>query len=534
MTYSVIDLFAGAGGLSLGFLETQRFEIKLAAENNTNAQLTYRRNHPNVELMNDVRKIDYNYVRQKYGNIDIVIGGPPCQGFSNANRQKNHAISANNSLVKEYVRAVTNLQPKVFVMENVSMLSSDVHRFFYSESDRNLIENLGISVKRESLELLPKGIQLKRIKDIIEDKNRANSYRWSSEAYLTLNILYKVKNDSDKIRKRLEKDNGKIEKYCKAILDSGDSKDQIRHWDFLMAEKIIDYLSGNNDSADSLNDVLKRPILVQRMLAKFEELKVNNIVAELKDYHFDDGVYVNLQSYSVLDYIQAVLSAEPNNYEMLPAVLNAAEYGAPQKRMRFILLGVKKEYSELLDVPKAKFTPDKFRTVRDAIEDLENIVPETNIAEKPVYINFKYNKNRKLAQLRDSELLYNHIATASRDVAKKRFEVLKPGQNFHDLSADLKNTYTDASRTQNTIYMRLNYDEPSGTVVNVRKSMWIHPVKNRALSIREAARLQTFPDSFIFEGTKDSQYQQVGNAVPPILAKSIAEKVLEILEGSDQ
>lgn len=87
-----------------------------------------------------------------------------------------------------------------------------------------------------------------------------------------------------------------------------------------------------------------------------------------------------------------------------------------------------------------------------------------------------------------------------------------------------------AARTQNTIYLRLNYDEPSGTVVNVRKSMWIHPTQDRAISVREAARLQTFPDSFVFCGSKDKQYQQVGNAVPPIMAKSIAEKLAQILE----
>ena len=69
----------------------------------------------------------------------------------------------------------------------------------------------------------------------------------------------------------------------------------------------------------------------------------------------------------------------------------------------------------------------------------------------------------------------------------------------------------------------------SNAVVNVRKSMWIHPTQNRAISVREAARLQTFPDSFVFCGTKDSQYQQVGNAVPPIMAKSIAKKLAQIL-----
>ena len=133
-------------------------------------------------------------------------------------------------------------------------------------------------------------------------------------------------------------------------------------------------------------------------------------------------------------------------------------------------------------------------------------------------------------QLRNSETLRNHIITKTTETAMERFKALQQGQNFHALNDSLKsNTYTDVSRTQNTIYLRLNYDEPSGTVVNVRKSMWVHPTKDRAISVREAARLQTFPDSFVFCGTKDKQYQQVGNAVPPIMAKAIAKKIANVL-----
>jgi DNA (cytosine-5)-methyltransferase 1 len=106
--YSIVDLFAGAGGLSYGFLQTGRFYIKAAFENNLNAQKTYKRNHGNAEVYNDVSDALSDEIKAKLGKVDVVIGGPPCQGFSNANRQKNHAISLNNSLVKKFVQTVSS------------------------------------------------------------------------------------------------------------------------------------------------------------------------------------------------------------------------------------------------------------------------------------------------------------------------------------------------------------------------------------------------------------------------------------------
>ena len=98
-----IDLFAGAGGLSLGFKMTGQFELVAAAEINANAKATYKKNlvgnNDGFTFIDNVVGYDFAQLSEKVGGIDIVIGGPPCQGFSNANRQKNHLISMNNGLV---------------------------------------------------------------------------------------------------------------------------------------------------------------------------------------------------------------------------------------------------------------------------------------------------------------------------------------------------------------------------------------------------------------------------------------------------
>ena len=155
-TYNIIDLFSGAGGLSLGFKQTEQVNIVAAAENNPNARKTYKRNFKaGKRLYPDVRNIDYHELKEAVGQVDIVIGGPPCQGFSNANRQHSTIISMNNRLVKEYVRAVCELQPTAFVMENVAMLKSQVHRFFLEETDMNDSKILSLPLRDDDIEILP-------------------------------------------------------------------------------------------------------------------------------------------------------------------------------------------------------------------------------------------------------------------------------------------------------------------------------------------------------------------------------------------
>lgn len=529
--YKAVDLFAGAGGLSLGFMQTQKYDIKVAFENSPYMQDTYRLNHPGVEVQGDVCAADYDKIKRKYVEIDVVIGGPPCQGFSNANRQKNHAISQNNMLVKQYLRAILELKPKAFVMENVSMLRSEVHRFYMEKADEEVIKKYDIPVKVTPLQLLDADFMFDNAMDVVQDKNAIEKYLWSEEEYFELNVIYKASKNITKMKKALEKHRAELEKLAEKY-GAAEETDHISAESKRALAAVLGYYAGDV-AAEDIKSRIEATVMIQRMLSKAREIFSNNIVVD--SYSQDDGISAEIRSFAVYDYLKGILESKENGYVLKSDVLCAADYGAPQKRMRFVVIGIKRSISPKVALPKGRFDEDEYRTVRDAIEDLEDVQPVFDLQDdiNGIPLQRKENLGELARMLRNAEVLKNHIVTRTTAVAMERFKALKQGQNFHSLDDSLKeNTYTDVARTQNTIYQRLNYDEPSGTVVNVRKSMWIHPTLDRAISVREAARLQTFPDSFVFCGSKDKQYQQVGNAVPPIMAKSIAKKLAKILKDN--
>ena len=529
--YRTIDLFAGAGGLSLGFLQTGKFDIKVAFENNPDMQKTYKKNHPGVDVRGDVCSADYQEIQEKFGPIDVVIGGPPCQGFSNANRQKNHVISQNNMLVKQYIRAICELQPKAFIMENVSMLRSDVHRFYLNKSDVEIVDTYNVPTIDTKLILLDKAFKFDNALKIIQDVDLIDKYLWPEEEYSALNVIYKKAKNPEKLISALKK-REKILKRIAAKYVEKSTDDYIWLQTRLAFSEIQNYFEGSCE-AEKLRAVIEPAIMIQRMLSKAKEIFDNDLVVE----YYDDSndVFVSIKSYAVFDYLKAILESAPNNYTIDARVLCAADYGAPQKRMRFVVMGIKRDLIETAELPTGTFEECNYRTVYDAIADLETVPTVTNLAEDVgTPIPTLENLGELARSLRDSKVIMNHVTTKTGEAAMERFKALKQGQNFHSLDDALKtNTYTDAKRTQNTIYLRLRYDQPSGTVVNIRKSMWIHPVLDRAVSIREAARLQTFPDSFVFCGSKDKQYQQVGNAVPPVMARAIAENLAKLLDSSN-
>lgn len=531
---NTIDLFAGAGGLSLGFMMTKQFNLLAAAEINENARNTYKKNiaknNDTFTFINNIVGYNFTKLNKDVDGIDLVIGGPPCQGFSNANRQKNHLISMNNGLVKEYFRAIKEIRPKAFVMENVSMLQSEKHRFYESFTDNDKIDALirdGASIpKREESIIVSKCVLAGiAIKPIVTDSCLINQLLLPEKLAHFFSVLKKYTNNNSKLTKFLEKNKKDIikaiERYIENVITPSINQKIMLSRLTTIKESLI------GGKTYTVSDDLEAVVELQKTLTTAKEIYDNKLVGN----YVDDGdtIVFKTRSYSVIDYVNAILG---NDYTQIGGTLNAVDFGVPQERKRYIVIGVRSDLlkDEILSLPTPK-SLSRPVTVGEAIMDLADYkISYDADCNEIIYSDNDALSHYAIEMRSGSQSVKNHFSTKTRSTALERFKQIGQGDNFHSLPDEYKSTYSNPKRTQTTIYLRLNPNVPCGTVVNVRKSMWIHPTLDRAVTVREAARLQSFPDYFEFAGHKDSQYQQVGNAVPPLLARAIAEQILKYIK----
>lgn len=217
---------------------------------------------------------------------------------------------------------------------------------------------------------------------------------------------------------------------------------------------------------------------------------------------------------------QIVSSFEKLGYTVNAQLLHATDYGVPQKRARFFIVGSLHGIS--YNFPKR--THKAPITVEMALEDLPPLENGASICElpypTPATNNYIKSLRGKLKSCR------NHIVTRNSVEIIERYRHIPQGGNWENIPERLMANYADRSRCHTGIYRRLLANEPAVVIGNFRKNMLIHPVQNRGLSVREAARLQSFPDNFVFQGSIGFQQQQVGNAVPPLLAKAIFRQLI--------
>ncbi len=193
-----------------------------------------------------------------------------------------------------------------------------------------------------------------------------------------------------------------------------------------------------------------------------------------------------------------------NGYKINYRLLNAAEYGVPQLRKRVFLIGHKSPFE--YNFPKPIFLKENYRTVGETIMDLVN-----------------------------KKKIQNHVPMKHNDIVRKRISFINEGGG---ITKNIPKKFLQGSRSDyrknklknfSHVYKRLHRKLPSGTMVPGHNAFPLHPTLDRALTVREAARLQTFPDKIIFEGTRQEQCILVGNAVPVQLAKVIGKSIKESL-----
>ena len=243
--------------------------------------------------------------------------------------------------------------------------------------------------------------------------------------------------------------------------------------------------------------------------------------------------------YFVMENVPNLLSAEHGyfkgeikdlfeslGYRLEMGVLNAADYGVPQNRRRAVIIG--KHYKAAPSLPKALNTKV---TIWDAISDLAFL--ESGEGEEEQSYKFNPESLYEKEMRKDSTILHNHVATNHSKIALERLAMIPPNAGKEVLPEEhltksiYSGTWTRMRKDEESVTITTRFDTPSS-------GKFTHPFLNRAITVREAARIQSFPDDFIFTGKKGSQMKQVGNAVPPKLAKAIADVIMrDIKEEQD-
>ena len=203
--------------------------------------------------------------------------------------------------------------------------------------------------------------------------------------------------------------------------------------------------------------------------------------------------------------------------------LCATDYGVPQRRFRLFYIGRKR--GAIPPPPPALHTDHV--TVRDAIADLPELSVGSSIDSRP----YRTSAASAYAEAMRQRAINStgHLVTNNNKLVQSRYKHIPPGGNWQNIPRSLMKNYTNLvdSRSRHTgIYRRLTWDFPSVVIANYRKNMLIHPEQNRGLSVREACRLQSFPDTYRFSGSIGMQQQQVSNAVPPLLAAAVFSQII--------
>ncbi len=253
--------------------------------------------------------------------------------------------------------------------------------------------------------------------------------------------------------------------------------------------------------------------------------------------------------------INTIFSELGQNYDVFfdpkTNVLNSANYGVPQIRNRMIIIGVRKDLGIKAQtvyerITKTHYDPEmpesdrkglrKYVTVRDAIEELPKLKPGEGKVEVEFHPSISNEFLKRISNKSDT-ILRDHVCRTHNAKDIERYvEMSKNHWTFQELLEHRPDLNHEKQRVFGNSYVVQWWDLPSKTIIaHLYKdgNQFIHPdyTQGRTFTVREAARIQSFPDNFVFEGSRTDQFKQIGNAVPPIFAEAIAKAIKATLKS---
>ncbi len=604
-----LDLFAGAGGFSEGFMqaytEDKYYDFRLASDINENCELTHRVRYNKMLgldtkfLCQDIMEDSFlpNLLKQIQGQeIDVITGGPSCQSFSLAGRRKK--LDKRDDLFYHYLKVIKALRPKYFVMENVKgILTKDGGKV----KDRILRE----------IRSIVDDIMMPQLYDYL---NQTLRNKLSSAVYYTLTCRLMMEEEDSSHSDITEKVFASFDQQLKDITTdlpyniskSNEAVNTVRHGLLLMKMKserdairknIIQLKTNAHidndvfvDSYNAMVETISDEQILENVLEALETVaalgKVKGKVQDLKQslefltYTFDECiefVYSSLETEKQKEQLSALLGQIRLYNIDKPLILLSANYGVPQNRERVVFIGCRNDQSLITEIPNTVSEEDKVK-VYEALWDLdmagngETVKSYRNPKTISKYEEYKvqrciggepdergllFSEWSKIGRLGhrftfdvppfyvtnmtelDNEKahqemeLFNHQTSQQNDDVRSRLSIIVKHGDYDEAKAELKEKGLDSNKRNYTV---LNPLGQSPTVCTMPDD-FIHYSAKRPTTVREMARLQSFDDSFVFQGKRQTggnnrqkeipQYTLVGNAVPPLMARAIANTLLE-------
>ncbi len=605
-----LDLFAGAGGFSEGFMQAytqdKYYDFRLASDINENCELTHRVRYNKMLgldtdfLCQDIMEDSFlpNLLQKLHGQeIDVITGGPSCQSFSLAGRRKK--LDKRDDLFYHYLKVIKALRPKYFIMENVKGILT---------KDEGRIKERILREIRSIVDDMKMGELLTFLNDYLKPRMNASIFSCLSLKISMETSIADMEKLYDAYFSNLDQQLKNVTKHLPySISKSSTSVNTIRHGLLLLRDKeqrneirkqVIQLKTAahvdNDTFVDAYNAIIETvsdenildniltavDAVVQMGSGCEEDAQALKTSLEILTSTFDECI----------DFVRERLSDDPKRLGFLenllkgirlynigePLVLLSSNYGVPQNRERVVFIGCRNDQDLITEIPATVKDEDKVK-VYEALWDL-NMVGNGEVATKyttPTLIK-EYEPSKRLRgvqgepeenghlfsewskegrlghrftfdeepfyvlSLKDLNVngahqhmeLFNHQTSKQNETVRERLQIIAKHKDYDEAKAELKEKGLESQKRN---YVVLNPLGQSPTVCTMPDD-FIHYSAYRPMTVREMARLQSFDDSFVFQGKRQTggnnrqkeipQYTLVGNAVPPLMARAIADTIL--------